>query len=354
MAGAVAWCPTGLIGAGLIGADVKGTVQYRIAPVRCGLLVAGLLMVMLALPATAREFKVADSQPSSYPSVQALHQMAGTVAERTDGRHRLKIYDSGQLVHEAKSIELVRSGVIDLVRFNIATVHDLIPETRVLGLPYLFKDEAHLLRVLESSVGTAILAAFERFDMVGLTYFETSPRSFYTVHGPLRHPNDFRGLRMRVSPSTLLTAALETMDAGSIYMPYKQVMTGLSTGLIDGAENNLLGYFETGHYRVARFFSRTQTIFSPGILVMSKRVRESLSEKDWLIFRDAASEAVAGMRRHWPDREIVTGAALSAEGVEIIDNIDTAPFVAAMQPIYRRFAAESPVRDLMTRIQEIP
>jgi len=336
------------------GAVKREDGRCRWAVLRLAAATVALAAVFGAGPGAAREFRAADSQPPTYPSVAALESLAALVAARSEGRHVVRVYDSGQLGTEIEGVELTQAGVIDLDRVNIATFHDMIPETQLLSMPFLFRDEADLIRVLDGPVGAQVLAAFEPHGLIGLAFFETAPRSFYTARGPIRTPADFRGLRIRALPSALMTAMVEAMGATSVYIPYGNVLAGLATGLIDGAENNELSYHETGHYRVAPHLSRTRHTFSPGVLVMSRQSWDLLAENDRRIFRQAAAEVAADLRRRWPERESAAQASVLAEGTEIVDAVDTASFITAMQPVYDRFTVNPVLREMMSRIKAVP
>lgn len=310
---------------------------------------AALLLAVFSLPAAAREFRAADAQPPDYPTVQGLHLMAKLVAERSGGRYTIRVFDSAQLGQEVDTVEMTRAGVIDLNRLNIATFNDILPETIPPVLPYLFRDEEHLRRVLDGPVGAEILAAFSRLDLVALTFFETSPRSFYTVSAPLRSPADFRGLRLRVLPTKVIGAMVEALGAEAVYLPFRQVTTALATGLIDGAENTWPAYREVGHFRLAKYYTLTRHTFSPSALLMSRRSWDGLSPEDRELFRAAARDASAAIYRLGAKRD----AEAAADGITVAE-ADTAALAAAMQPVYDAFAVDPVVRALLARVREVP
>ncbi len=312
-----------------------------------------LAVSVLAGPALAREFRAADAQPADYPTVQGLRLMAGLVHERSGGRHSIRVFDSAQLGQEVDTVGMTRAGVIDLDRLNIATFNDSLPETIVPALPYLFRDEDHLRRVLDGPVGAAILAAFSRLDMVALAFFETSPRSFYTVNAPLRTPADFRGLRLRVLPTRVIGAMVETLGATAVYLPFRQVTTALTTGLIDGAENTWPSYRGVGHARLAKYYTLTRHTYSPSALLMSRRSWDGLDAADRELFRTAAREAAETVHRLGLARDAEARAAAAADGITVVE-ADGAALAAAVRPVYDTFAADPVVRELLARVREVP
>ena len=251
-----------------------------------------LIAAALALPAAeAREFRVADTQSEDYPTVQALLFMARIVEERTAGRHRIRVFHSRQLGEEKDTIEQTRVGAIDLNRTNVAPIGSLIPAANVLALPFLFRSFDHLHKVLDHTIGDEILAGFQQHGFVGLAFYDSGSRSIYNSIKPVRTLADLKGLRIRVQQSELMSDMIRALGAEPVELPYGQVLTGLSTRLIDGAENNWPSYVTTNHYKLAPYYTLTEHTMSPEVLVMSLRAWESLSAEDRDVFRDAARKS---------------------------------------------------------------
>jgi tripartite ATP-independent transporter DctP family solute receptor len=305
-----------------------------------------------ATGAHAREFRVADTQAGDYPTVQALELMGRLVRERTGGRHSLRVFHSRQLGEEKETIEQTRIGAIDINRTNVAPLASFVPEANILALPFLFRSVDHLYTVLDGQVGDDILASFERHGLVGLAFYDSGARSIYNTVRPVRSPADLKGLRIRVQQSDLMVEMMRALGAEPVALPYGQVGIGLSTGLIQGAENNWPSYVTTDHFRAARYLTLTEHTMSPEVLVMSKRAWESLTPEDRAIFRAAARESAAWMRRQWLDLETKSRAEAERNGVSVVTLADRAPFEQAVQPLFARFAGEPHLAALVERIRQ--
>src|SRR5258708_23514973 len=186
----------------------------------------------------AREYRAADIQEESYPTVQALLLMDLLVAERTGGRHRIRVFHSRQVGEESQTIEQTRVGAIDLNRINVAVIGDVAPALSILAQPFLFSSIDHLYKVIDGSIGDDILAAIEPNGFIGLTFYDSGARSIYNAARPVRGLADLRGLRLRVQQSDLMDKMVRALGAEPVGIAYGQVVTALSTRLIDGAENN--------------------------------------------------------------------------------------------------------------------
>jgi tripartite ATP-independent transporter DctP family solute receptor len=318
------------------------------------IVLALLLAVLLAPPAAlAREFRVADTQSEDYPTVQALLYMARLVEQGTQGRHRLRVFHSRQLGEEKETIEQTRVGAIDLNRTNVAPIGSLIPAANVLSLPFLFRSFAHLHDVLDRQLGSEILAGFERQGFIGLTFYDSGSRSIYNSVRPVRTLADLKGLRLRVQQSELMVDMIKALGAEPIELPYGQVLTGLSTRLIDGAENNWPSYVTTGHYKLAPYYTLTEHTMGPEVLVMSLPAWESLSAEDREIFREAARKSSSFMRERWSELEERSRQQARAAGNAIIGNFDRKPFEDAMSVIYAKAVTDPDLRQLVERIRQV-
>jgi tripartite ATP-independent transporter DctP family solute receptor len=313
-----------------------------------------LIAALLALPAAeAREFRVADTQAEDYPTVQALQFMARIVEERTAGRHRIRVFQSRQLGEEKDTIEQTRVGAIDLNRTNVAPIGSLIPAANVLALPFLFRSFDHLHKVLDHTIGDEILAGFQQHGFVGLAFYDSGSRSIYNSVKPVRTLADMKGLRIRVQQSELMSDMISALGAEPVELPYGQVLTGLSTRLIDGAENNWPSYVTTNHYKLAPYYTLTEHTMGPEVLVMSMRAWESLSAEDKDVFRDAARKSSTFMRGVWSGLEERSREQARAAGNTIVADFDRKPFENAMTAIHAKTVTDPDLRQLIERIRQV-
>jgi tripartite ATP-independent transporter DctP family solute receptor len=303
--------------------------------------------------AHARDFRVADTQAADYPTVQALEFMGRLVAERTQGRHRILVFHSRQLGEEKETIEQTRVGAIDMNRTNVAPLGAFIAEANVLALPFLFRSIDHLNKVLESPLGGDMLTSFAPYGFVGLAYYDSGARSVYNNQRPVRTIADMKGLRIRVQQSDLMLDMVRALGAEPVAMPYGQVLTGLATGLIDGAENNWPSYVTTNHYMAAKYYTLTEHTMSPEVLIMSRKAWDSLPPEDQTIFREAARESSRFMRGQWMEWERTSREQAAKAGNVVISDFDKKPFEDAMAPIYDKTLGDPKLKQLVERIRQV-
>jgi len=316
-------------------------------------LVVALLAAVAATGAFAREFRAADTQNEDYPTVQALLYMGSMVLERSGGRHQIKVFHSRQLGEEKETLEQTRVGAIDLNRTNVALIGNMVPAMNVLAMPFLFRSIEHLQKVLDGPIGSEILDSFEPYGFVGLAFYDSGARSIYNSVRPVRSIADLKGLRLRVQQSEQMSDMIKSLGVEPVELPYGQVLTGLATGLIDGAENNWPSFVTTDHYKYAGYYTLTEHTMSPEVLVISKQAWGSLSAEDQQIFRESALRSSRFMHEKWRDLEERSRKQAEAAGVKIVTDIDRKPFEAAMAGLYAKAQRDPAVAQLIERIRKV-
>jgi tripartite ATP-independent transporter DctP family solute receptor len=332
---------------------MKLPVYSRADLSRTAALVVALFLTAVSTSAVAREFRAADTQNEDYPTVQALRYMGSLIAENSGGRHQIRVFHSRQLGEEKETIEQTRVGAIDLNRTNVALVGTFVPAMNVLAMPFLFRSIEHLQKVLDGPIGSEILDSFEPYGFVGLAFYDSGARSIYNSVRPVRSIADLKGLRLRVQQSELMSDMIKALGAEPIELPYGQVLTGLATKLLDGAENNWPSFVTTGHYKYAGHYTLTEHTMSPEVLVMSQKAWASLSAEDRKIFREAAIRSSQFMRKMWKDLEDRSREQAKGAGVTVVTDVDRKPFEAAMAGIYEKVQRDPAAAQLIERIRKV-
>jgi tripartite ATP-independent transporter DctP family solute receptor len=304
----------------------------------------------LALPAQARDFRSAEVHPADYPTTKAVEYMGQLLEERSGGKLGVKVFPNGALGSERDTIEQLKIGGLDMMRINVAPLNNIVPETIVPALPFVFSSEEHMHKVLDGLVGEEILAAMEEQGMVGLAFYDSGARSLYTTK-PVKTLADIQHMKIRVQQSDLFVELFQALGANPTPMPYGEVYTGLTTGLIDAAENNIPSYESSRHFEVAKYFILTEHSMAPEMLVFSKRIWDRLEAEDQTMIRQAAKDSVSHMRKLWDEREAKSRQVVEAGGAQIIPIENRQEFVDAVKPVYEQFANTPELKSLIERAQ---
>jgi tripartite ATP-independent transporter DctP family solute receptor len=316
-------------------------------------LAATALVVATLMASTASAQTVlrsSDTHPDGYPTVEAVKYFGEQLSEKTDGRYSVEVFHSAQLGEEKDTIEQTQFGVIDLNRISIGAFGTQVPEATVTQLPYIFRSADHFHAVLDGPIGDEILAAFDAVDLKALAYYDGGARSFYNSGKPINSPADLSGMKLRVMQSDIFVDMVAALGGNATPMPYGEVYSGIQTGVIDGAENNYPSYDTAGHSEVAKYYSLDEHLMVPEVLVMSKMVWDKLTPEDQAAVQDAAKASVAKERELWAAQEMASKAKVEAAGA-VINEVDKAPFIEAMKPVYAKYVTDPKLQDLVARIQ---
>ena len=317
---------------------------------------AGLAGLAACAPRPAADgrtvFDAVDVHPTGFPTVTAVKWMGEELGRLTDGRLGVRQFPSGQLGSEDDSIGLARFGAVDMCRVAVAALNNAFPETRLLALPYVYRNLAHVRAVVDGPIGTELLNVFEHRGLIGLAYYDAAPRCFYNVRHPVSEPGQLRGLKIRAPQSDIFLDSIRAMGANPTPLTFGAVFSSLQTHLIDGAENNWPAYQSSRQFEVARYWSETEHSFSPDALLMSKASFDALTPSDRELVRDVARRSVQVMRADWDRREAEARAAVIAAGVQVAQ-ADKAAFAATVRPVLDKYLAEPRLRALHERIAAV-
>jgi tripartite ATP-independent transporter DctP family solute receptor len=294
----------------------------------------------------------ADVHVDGYPTVQAVRWMSDRIAAQTHGRLRIRVYFAGQLGRESDTVDLARFGALDITRVNFAPLNNAFRSTRVFSLPYVFESVEHMRRAVDGRPGAAVLAEFQRRELVGLAIYDAGSRSFYNVRRPVHEPRDLHGLKIRVPPSDIFIDAIAALGGNPTPLPFGEVYSAMQTHLIEGAENNWRTFHTSRQFEVAHYWSQTDHSYSPEALLLSRRTYDALSPPDREIVMEVARESVPYMRTLWDRMEAESRAAVLAAGVKSND-VDLPAFRNAAVPIHERYLRDSALRELYAGIRDL-
>ncbi len=317
-------------------------------------LLNGLVLAsLLPLGAHAQTvLRAHDTHPAGYPTVAAVESMGKKLEAATSGRIKIQTFPGAVLGQEKEAVEQTQLGAIQMARISLGVIGPVVPEVDVFNMPFVFRDVKHMRAVIDGPIGQELLdkVTASSSRLVGLGWMDGGSRSLYTKK-PVRTPADLKGQKIRMMGNPLFVDTMNAMGGNGISMAYGEVFTSLQTGVIDGAENNPPSYFTANHYSTpAKFYSQTNHLIIPEILVMSKVAWDKLSAADQALVKKLAREAQMEQRQLWDKSVAEYTTKLKAAGVEFI-NIDNKPFYDATEPVRQKYGAKH--TELMKRIAAV-
>jgi len=307
---------------------------------------------LLAASAFAQTMKAADVHPPGYPTVAAVESMGKKIEAATNGRIKFQMFPGSVLGAEKEMIEQTQVGAIQLLRTSLGPVGPVVPEVNVFNMPFVFRDPAHMRAVIDGPIGQEMLDKISASPakLVALAWMDGGSRSLYTKK-PVRKPEDLKGQKIRMMGNPLFVDTMNAMGGNGISMGYGEVFTAIQTGVVDGAENNPPTLLTANHYQAgAKYYTQTNHLIIPEILVMSQVAWDKLTPADRALFKKFGREAQLEQRKLWDAYTVDAVAKLKAAGVEFID-IDNKAFFDATAPVRAKYGA--PYADLMKRIEAV-
>jgi tripartite ATP-independent transporter DctP family solute receptor len=295
--------------------------------------------------------KLAHGLDVTHPVHKGMVYMAELAHERSGGRLRIDIYPSEQLGSERECLELVQLGILAMTKSSSAPMEGFVPTFKVLGLPYLFRDDEHMWKVFNGPIGAEILAAGEAKGLKGLCFYDAGARSFYTKSKRIDTPADLVGLKIRVQKSIMSMRMIEAMGGAPTPIDWGELYTSLQQGVVDGAENNPPSFHTSHHYELCQYYILDEHLRVPDVLVINPEIWRSLSPELQRILQEAVDASVVEQRRLWDEAVDRALTEVQRAGVTII-RPDKRPFREAVQPLWAEFEG-TPIGGLAARVQAV-
>ncbi|MDO3380691.1 TRAP transporter substrate-binding protein [Gilvimarinus sp. SDUM040014] len=290
-------------------------------------------MSACARDADVRTLKMAHSLDHTHPVHQAIVFMSERLDEISGGTMKIDIYPGGQLGSERELMELLQIGSLAMTKVSSSPMEGFVPAMKVFNIPYVFRDNDHFWRVLNSDQGKQLLLAGDAVNLRGLGYFDAGSRSFYNVDTPVNTPDDLAGQKIRVQQSQTALKMVQALGGSPTPISWGELYTALSQGVVDGAENNPPSFYTSKHFEVCKYYTLNEHTSVPDIVLISSYIWNSLNAQQQQWLQQAMDEAVVYQRKLWAEKTEEALVAVEAAGVTII-RPDKAPFMEKVQPMH--------------------
>ncbi|HYD31765.1 MAG TPA: TRAP transporter substrate-binding protein [Azospirillaceae bacterium] len=214
---------------------------------------------LLAAPAWAADpivIKFSHVVAENTPKGQGALMFKQMAEQRFADRVRVDVYPNSQLFGDAKEMEALALGDVQLIAPSLSKFDRFTKQVQVFDLPFLFDDLAAVDRFQASAEGKELLTSLEDKGYLGLGYWHNGMKQM-SANKPLRTPEDAKGLKFRIQASDVLEAQFRALGANPQKMAFSEVYQALQTGAIDGAENPWSNIYSQKFYEVQPYISET-------------------------------------------------------------------------------------------------
>ncbi|WP_411511960.1 TRAP transporter substrate-binding protein [Escherichia coli] len=302
--------------------------------------IIGAVLMLSASQSWAVTLKLSHNQDKSHPVHKAMEFFAKKSKEYSNGDITILIYPMGTLGTQRETMELIRSGAIPLVKTNAAEMEAFENWSTFLILPYLFRDRDHYYQVMQGDIGRKILDSTKSSNLLGFRFRASAARSFYGNKPGPRH-NDLKGMKVRVQPSPGAVGVIVCMGGNLTPANHPDLWTALQQGVVDMAENSVMALTTMRHKRMVKSFSLDEHTMVPDVDLMSNAAFDKLSQENQAVILKAAKESMSYMKDLWSEEEKQELAKLDKMGVKVYQ-VDKAPFIEKVQPMYAYLTKNSP------------
>ena len=321
------------------------------------IVLAGVVAASLAGCAQERDEKIIRMAYVSGPTVllhKAAEQFAERVAERSEGRLRVKLYPGGQLGDDRETVEGLKLRSIDMTVMGCALIGWYAPEYGLVEAPFVWRDYEHIDRVWRGEIGDDLRDTMrERAGVEMLHLWYRGPRYLTTTSKKIHTPEDLRGLKLRVPELEVYLKSWQTFGANTTPLPFTDMFMALKLGVVEGQENPLATIYGNNLHEVQKYIMETKHLIGFYVFCTGPYLDERFTAEEQKIILDAARDAT-----EWHNQEVERAEAeyrekLVEAGVEFVP-VDREAFLSlAKEKIPAQFE-ETWKPGLYRRILETP
>ncbi len=264
---------------------------------------------------------------------KAMVYMGERLSYYSNSQMQISLYPNAQLGSEREMLELLQIGSLAMTKVSAAAIEGFVPEMKIYGVPYLFRDNDHRWSVLQSNIGKTILKATDKAHLKGMGYYDAGSRSFYTTEQLVQTPADLEGQKIRVMQSPSAVNMVNTMGGSATPISFGELYTALQQGVVDGAENNPPSFYLSRHYEISKYYVLDEHTSVPDVIVASKHIFDNLSQQQQKWLQLAVDDSIELQKRLWQELEEHSLNEVKAAGVEVIYP-NKQPFVDSVQSLY--------------------
>ncbi|NPA11823.1 MAG: TRAP transporter substrate-binding protein [Epsilonproteobacteria bacterium] len=225
------------------------------------------------------------------PKGKAADYFAKRVEELSKGKIKVKVYPNAQLGKDKAVLRKMKFNAVQMAAPSFSKFTGLVPQLGLFDLPFLFKNEEHLHKVLDGEVGKKLLDMVTKKGYVALAYWDNGFKQLTDNKRELVRPEDAKGLKFRVMSSKVLIEQFKALGAIPVVLPFSEVYSALQQGVVDGQENTISNIYTKKFYEVQKYMTMSNHGYLGYMVVMSKRFWNKLPADMKAVIKQAIKEA---------------------------------------------------------------
>jgi TRAP-type C4-dicarboxylate transport system substrate-binding protein len=232
-------------------------------------------------------FKVATLAPGGSVWIEQFDNFAKEVGEKTNGEVGFRIYPGGVMGDDQAMYRKMRAGQLSGGGFTMTGISTVVPDFRVLAIPFLFDSYAEV-----DYVKAGLIPSFkERFREQGLEYIAMTEVGF--VYAMSSQPiATFASLKnsKNWSPAgdPVSEKYLSTLGISPVQLSIPDVLTSLQSGLVETVYNSFYGAIVLQWFTKARYVADIPYGYAYGVFALDRARFAKLPETHQKAIQEAA------------------------------------------------------------------
>jgi len=208
---------------------------------------------------------------------------ADTLKEVSGGAITVDVVMGGTLGNTMSHYSQMEQGDLDFFMAALDTSSGL-KEGKDMGVvlvPFLFDDETHYQKFLESDLLKELVGKIEQAN--GLKFMGSLsrqlPRGLSTTSTPVYKVDDVKNLKIRTPEATAMTTIWSAWGANPVVISGGEVYSALQSGLADGQDNDVINTSTSAYYEIQDYYMELNYIYQNLFLWASAKNMNALSDQ---------------------------------------------------------------------------
>jgi tripartite ATP-independent transporter DctP family solute receptor len=310
------------------------------------------IVLALAMTGAASAAQAADYKPRiirfGYGLAEDSNQgravkfFADDLAKRTGNKLKARAFGNASLGSDTQMQNALIGGAQEMMVGSTATLVGIVKDFGVYDLPFLFNNEKEADAVLDGPFGQKLAAKLQDKGLVGLVYWENGFRNLTNTKRPVAKMEDMQGIKLRVMQNPVYIDMFNSFGANAVPLPFSELFTALETKTVDGQENPVNTIQSSKFYEVQKYLSITKHVYSPWIVLASKKWWDGLSADEKKALNEAAVASRDFERKDSREASVKAIDFLKEKGmqVSVVSDAELARMREKAKPAFDKFAAE--------------
>jgi TRAP-type C4-dicarboxylate transport system substrate-binding protein len=276
-----------------------------------------VLLLTTGSAAHAITLKIATQAPDGTTWMKDMRSAAKEIAEKTDGRVKIKYYPGGVMGNYKSVMKKIRLGQLHGGAVTGDSLVDIYPEMRTYSLPMLFNSYAEVDYV-RAKVDPDLVKGMQDkgFTILGIT---EGGFAYLMSNGPVRSIADLKSHKLWIPEDDPLNEALfRKMGVNPITLPLSDVYTGLQTGLIDTIGATPAGALAFQWHTRIKNITEVPLLYLVGVLVVDNKRFNRIKPADQAIIKEVVARVFSEMNEKNRKDNANANDALKNLGIEYV------------------------------------